>query len=83
MCSGSNHVQKTDAQASADDLKFRVEDMTCGHCAQSITKAIQKVVPAAKVHADPVSKVVAISGVCDLALVTAAVTKAGFTPTLM
>ena len=81
MCSGSNHVQKTDAQASADDLTFRVEDMTCGHCAQSITKAIQKVMPAAKVHADPVSKLVSVGGVNDLAAVQALVAKAGFTPT--
>lgn len=68
---------------SGSNIKFKVEDMTCGHCAQSITKAIHKVMPNAKVDADPVSKVVAVSGTSDMAAVTAAVAKAGFTPTAM
>ena len=65
----------------AGSFKFKVDDMTCGHCAQSIIKAIQKAAPHAKVEADPLSKVVAVSGAIDLAAIKAAVTKAGFTPT--
>jgi copper chaperone len=81
MCSGSDHPQKADATAPASDLTFKVEDMTCGHCAQSIVKAINKVMPNAKVHADPVSKRVSVGGVTDMAAVQALVSKAGFTPT--
>ena len=78
MCGSSD--PKDDAAAKADGVRFKVEDMTCGHCAQTITKAIQKVIPSAKVHADPVSKLVAVSGASDLAAVKALITKAGFTP---
>ena len=81
MCGNSDHAQKGDAAAKMDGLKFKVDDMTCGHCAQTITKAIQKVIPAAKVHADPASKLVSVSGASDLAAVKALITKAGFTPT--
>lgn len=80
MCGKSDHAKTGDAAATAGGLKFRVDDMTCGHCAQTITKAIQKSLPAAKVHADPASKLVAVSGVTDLAAVKALIAKAGFTP---
>ena len=82
MSGSSDHAQTGDASAKTDGLKFKVADMTCGHCAQTITKAIQKVSPAAKVHADPVSKLVAVSGAGDLATVKALIAKAGFTPTV-
>jgi copper chaperone len=67
---------------SAEDvIKLRVADMTCGHCAQSIVKAIQKGLPAAKVQADPATKLVAVTGVTDATAVRDLVAKAGFTPT--
>jgi copper chaperone len=68
-------------QTSATDVTLRVGDMTCGHCVQAITKAVQKAAPGARVHADPVSKLVAVSGAGDIATVKALITKAGFTPT--
>ena len=77
----SSHKAQVDATAQSGGLKLRVDDMTCGHCAASITKAIKTGMPAAQVHADPVSKLVSISGVSDLAAVKALVSKAGFTPT--
>ena len=33
-------------------LEFKVEDMTCGHCVSSVTKAIKTVDPAASVDID-------------------------------
>ena len=81
MCGNSDHARTGDAAAKADGLQFKVDDMTCGHCAQTIAKAIQKVAPTAKVHADPATKLVAVSGAGDLATVKALITKAGFTPT--
>jgi copper chaperone len=80
MRSGSDHTQNANTAAPASDLTFKVEDMTCGHCAQSIVKAITKGMPNARVHADPVSKRVIVGGVTDMAAVQALVSKAGFTP---
>ena len=34
-------------------MQFHIENMTCGGCARSVTKAIQSVDPTAEVNADP------------------------------
>lgn len=34
-------------------MEFRVENMTCGGCAKSVTKAIKSVDPQAEVSAEP------------------------------
>lgn len=78
MCSSTK--AHGDAAAKSDGLKFRVDDMTCGHCAASITKAIKKGIPSAEVHADPVSKLVSVTGAGNMAAVQDLVRKAGFTP---
>jgi copper chaperone len=54
--------------------------MTCGHCADTIKKAIETTVPGTTVNADPASKVVSVTGVADFAALRAIVTKAGYTP---
>ena len=33
-------------------MRFRIENMTCGGCARSVTKTIQKVDPAAEIEID-------------------------------
>ncbi|WP_230983079.1 heavy-metal-associated domain-containing protein [Inquilinus limosus] len=43
-------------------LSFRVEDMTCGHCAGTIKGAIEGSIPGARVEADPVRKLVSVTG---------------------
>jgi copper chaperone len=44
-------------------MQFHVENMTCGGCARSVTKAIQSVDPAAQIETDPATrKVVVTSG---------------------
>ena len=35
-------------------MQFHIENMTCGGCARSVTKAIQSVDPTAEVNAIPV-----------------------------
>ncbi len=62
------------------ELKFKVEDMTCNHCAAAISRAIRKDSPMAQVKADPVTKLVVVTGGIDYATVTARVANAGFTP---
>lgn len=46
-------------------MELRIENMTCGGCAGSVTKAIQSVDPNAKVEANPAGrrvKVVSTAG---------------------
>jgi copper chaperone len=64
----------------SDQLKFTVEDMTCSHCAAAISRAIRKDSPLALVKADPVTKLVVVTGGRDYATVSARVAQAGFTP---
>ena len=82
MCGSSDRSKVHDAQSakSGGGVKFRVDDMTCGHCAASITTAIKKAVPGAEVDADPKTKFVSVRGAADAAIVSAAMAKAGFTP---
>ncbi|HEY9345931.1 MAG TPA: heavy-metal-associated domain-containing protein [Inquilinus sp.] len=61
-------------------LSFRVEDMTCGHCAGTIKGAIEGSIPGARVEADPVRKLVSVSGTTDRAQVAALIAEAGYTP---
>ncbi len=61
-------------------LSFRVEDMTCGHCAGTIKGAIEGSIPGAKVEADPVRKLVIVTGATDQAQVAGLIAEAGYTP---
>jgi copper chaperone len=62
-------------------LTLRVEDMTCGHCAGTIKKAIETGLPGTQVEAEPASKLVSVRGSTDLISIKALVTEAGYTPT--
>lgn len=42
-------------------MQFHVENMTCGGCARSVTKAIQSLDPAARVEADPATRKVVVT----------------------
>lgn len=61
-------------------LAFRVDDMTCGHCAGMIIGAIEGEIPGARVEADPVRKSVVVTGAGDQAQVAKIITDAGYTP---
>jgi copper chaperone len=62
-------------------LTFEVNDMTCGHCVSSITKAVKAVDQDAKVTADLAHKRVTIEDAhTNAQALTAAMTDAGFTP---
>lgn len=41
-------------------MELRIENMTCGGCARSVTKAIHSVDPDARVEADPASRAVKV-----------------------
>ena len=85
MCGCQSHSEKTTPGTQAQPqgagtLSFRVEDMTCGHCADAITKAIETSLPAARVQADPATKLVSVQGTSDRAAIAAIVMAAGYTP---
>jgi copper chaperone len=83
MCGCSTHQSGNAGETAIpkdSNLTLRVEDMTCGHCAGTIKKAVEAALPGTQVDADPASKLVSIRGTADLATVKAIVTDAGYTP---
>lgn len=59
-------------------LEFDVKDMSCGHCAGSVTKAAKLVDPAAKVDVDLANKKVKVESQKDRSLFAKALTDAGY-----
>ena len=62
-------------------ISFEVNDMTCGHCVSSITRAVQALDPQARLQIDLATHRVEIEPVqTDAAQLSHAITEAGFTP---
>ena len=61
-------------------LEFHVEDMTCGHCASTITKAVKAVDANAVLNIDVRSHIVQIESATDAGKFDAAIRDAGYTP---
>ena len=82
MCGCGTHQTQATHTMERDPaaLTLRVEDMTCGHCAGTIKKAIETGLPGTSVEADPASKLVSVRGSTDLSSIKALVTEAGYTP---
>ena len=59
-------------------LSFKVEGMSCGHCVQSVTQAVQKVAPNAQVAVDLEAGRVDVSGDDRRAALAAAIEEAGY-----
>ena len=57
---------------------YRVDGMTCGGCANSVTKAIQAVAEDAKVEVDLEAKTITVEGLEDDSEIGRAVEEAGF-----
>lgn len=60
-------------------LQFKVPNMACSACSETITKAIQAVDPTANVQADPKTKLVNIETQAAENAIKEAVTAAGYT----
>ncbi len=43
-------------------LRFKVDKMGCGGCAQAVTQAVQAIAPDAQVEVDLATKLVTVSG---------------------
>ena len=62
-------------------LTFEVNDMTCGHCASTITKAVKAVDRGARVEIDlHAHRVQVESAAADATELAEAITEAGYTP---
>ncbi|WP_208293504.1 heavy-metal-associated domain-containing protein [Zophobihabitans entericus] len=59
-------------------MKLIVNNMSCGHCVKTVTKAIQSIDSAAKVDVDLAKKEVAITGNVSLEAAIKAINDAGF-----
>jgi copper chaperone len=60
---------------------FEVRDMSCSHCASSITQAVQAVDPQATVQVDLDAKRVDVAATTvEVERLSAAIRQAGFTP---
>lgn len=84
MCGCSTHQAQpgTSAERDSNAVTLKVDDMTCGHCASTVTKAVESGLPGARVQADPATKLVSVQGTHDLAKIEALITGAGYTPTV-
>jgi copper chaperone len=61
-------------------VAFSVQDMTCGHCAATITDAVKAVDPASRCEFDLAARRVTVDTAFSADRIAAAIAKAGFTP---
>ena len=61
-------------------LEFNLPDMTCGHCASTVTMAVKQVDPDAKVEVDLNAKKVKVDSGEERPQIAAALTEAGYPP---
>jgi copper chaperone len=60
--------------------EFNVQDMTCSHCAATITDAVKALDPAGRVEIDLPGKRVRVESALSAERIAAAIARAGFTP---
>ena len=62
-------------------MDLKIENMTCGGCAKSVTKAIQSVDSAAKIETDPAARAVKIDTTATQAAILEVLEEAGYPAT--
>ena len=63
-------------------MELKIENMTCGGCAKSVTKAIQSVDANAKIITDPASRLVKIDTTVSSDAVQKVLEEAGYPATV-
>ena len=58
--------------------EFRVERMTCGHCARTISEAIRAVDPEAEIQVDLRSRKVRVESAASRSALAVAINEAGY-----
>lgn len=66
---------------AGETLVLKVEDMTCGHCAGAITKALEAGLPGATIRADLATRLVTVKGAREPDDIVTLIKNAGYTPT--
>lgn len=61
-------------------FEFEVNDMTCGHCVATITKALNTAAPDAVPEFDVEKHRISVSGASDAPAIEAIIRDAGYTP---
>lgn len=61
--------------------EFDIQNMTCGHCASTVEKAIKAADPSASASIDLVAKIAKVDTKNDPASINAAIVKAGYPST--
>ena len=61
-------------------ITFRIPDMTCGHCASTITRAVASVDKDARVEVSIPQKLVSVLSTAAESELAAAIQEAGYTP---
>lgn len=61
-------------------IEFNVKDMTCNHCAATITRAVKEVDSQGKVEIDVAAKRVRIDSIRPAEAFRSAIEEAGYTP---
>jgi copper chaperone len=61
-------------------VRYQVEDMSCGHCVQTITQAVKALDAAAEVKVDLDAKSVEVSSTAAPDAIKKAIREAGYTP---
>jgi copper chaperone len=61
-------------------MQFHIDNMTCGGCARTVTRAIQSVDWGASIDTDPPSRLVKVDTAASQEQVVAALREAGFAP---
>ena len=61
-------------------ISFKVPDMTCGHCASTITKAVKELDPAAKLDISLAEHLVKVESGAASGELLNAIREAGYTP---
>lgn len=62
-------------------MQFHVENMTCGGCARSVTKAVQSVDAAAQIETDPATRKVVVTSSQPRSEFEAVLAEAGYPAT--
>ena len=61
-------------------MQFHIENMTCGGCVRSVTKAIRSVDPSAEISADPGTHNVQVTSAAPRERLAAVLTDVGYAP---
>ncbi|MBA3518919.1 MAG: heavy-metal-associated domain-containing protein [Rhizobiales bacterium] len=59
-------------------MKLNVPDMTCGHCASTVEKAVKTMDPGARVNVDLGSKTVTVDSAADETKIKEVIRSAGY-----